>query len=86
MTSSISPPRHFHWFQQNGWALRVRKPNNRIDASVKQFIRQTYEEEKMYGRKIPVEDYVKRIRMARDSNGAKMFTTDKYLTASQVSD
>ena len=38
----------------------------------------------MYGRKTPIEEYVKRIRTARHNDGTKMFQINQYLTSSQV--
>jgi hypothetical protein len=83
-SSDHSLPRHLNWFQQSGWALRNRKATNAIDGDVKDFIRQVLSEEKRYGRKTPTEEYVKRIRTARHSDGTKMFQINQYLTFSQV--
>ena len=85
-SSSHSLPRHLNWFEQSGWALRVRKASNAIHPSVKEFIQQVLVEEKRYGRKTPNEEYVKRIRTARHSDGTKMFQINQYLTLSQVTD
>ena len=36
------------------------------------------------GRKIPVEEYVQRIRTARNPDSTKRFNTNQYLTPNQV--
>ncbi|CAF5170831.1 unnamed protein product [Rotaria magnacalcarata] len=41
-----------------GWALRIRKPSKPINKEVKAFIKSIVEEEKVYGRKIPIEEIV----------------------------
>lgn len=67
-----------------GWALRTHKPPRRIEKVVKDYIEKIYEEEKLYGRKITPDEYVRRIRTARNTNGSKMFSPSQYLTVSQV--
>ncbi|CAF4613272.1 unnamed protein product [Rotaria socialis] len=77
-------PRHYKVFAMQGWALRARKPAKSIDKAVKEFIKSIFEEEKIYGRKTPVEEYVTRIRTARNNDGTKKFNPSQYLTYNQV--
>ncbi|CAF2188675.1 unnamed protein product [Rotaria magnacalcarata] len=67
-----------------GWALRIRKPSKPINKEVKAFIKSIVEEEKVYGRKIPIEEIVTRIRTTRSSDGVKKGIPAQYLTHSQV--
>ena len=82
--SSVHLPKHFSLCEQMGWALRNHKPPRRIEKLVKDYIEKICQEEKTYGRKIPPEEYVRRIRSARNSNGSKMFSPSQYLTTSPV--
>ncbi|CAF3125343.1 unnamed protein product [Rotaria sp. Silwood2] len=77
-------PKHFSLFEKTGWALRVHKPPHRIDKSIKEFIQKIHAEEKLNGRKIAPEEYVRLIRLARNNDGTKKFSTSQYLTPSQV--
>jgi hypothetical protein len=81
---SIHPPKYFSLFEQMGWALRTHKPSHRISKEIKDFIKQMLEEESVNGRKNTPEEYVQRIRLARNSDGTKMFSPSQYLTVSQV--
>ncbi|CAF3133837.1 unnamed protein product [Rotaria sp. Silwood2] len=83
-SSFIHLPKRFSLFNQTGWALRVHKPSQRIDKSVKDYIQKVYDDEKINGRKVPAEEYVRSIRAARNPDGTKMFSPSQYLTASQV--
>ncbi|CAF4890567.1 unnamed protein product [Rotaria sp. Silwood1] len=82
--SSTNIPRHYKSFAVEGWALRKRKKIKPIDKNVKEFIKFIYDEEKHYGRKIPVDEYVHRIRTARNPDSTKRFKTTQYLTPNQV--
>lgn len=77
-------PKNFECFRQAGWALRVHKPPKRVSQMMKDFIGQIHGEEKFNGRKFPPEEYVRRIRSARDASGKKLFFPNQYLTAAQV--
>jgi hypothetical protein len=72
-------------FNTEGWALKVQKPRRSSDPLIKAFIKSVIEEEKLYGTKFLEKEYVRRIRTSRNDDGSKMFQTDQYLTASQVS-
>jgi hypothetical protein len=67
-----------------GWALKIHKPHRPIDPAVKLFIKSIMDEEKLYSVKFSEKDFVRRIRTARRNDGTKTFSTDQYLTASQV--
>ncbi|CAF1458184.1 unnamed protein product [Adineta steineri] len=83
-TSSTHIPRHYKVFSVQGWALRTRKKVKPIDKSVKEFIKTIFEEEKLYGRKTPNEEYLTRIRTARNTDGTKKFNPKQYLTCTQI--
>ncbi|CAF4154958.1 unnamed protein product, partial [Rotaria sordida] len=82
-TTLLDIPRHYKMFQTQGWALRTKKPSRPIDKNVKAFVKLIFEQEKLYGRKTPTEEYVTRIRTARNSDGSKTFKTTQYLTYKQ---
>ena len=77
-------PKNFEFFRQAGWALRVHKPPTRVSQLMKDFIGEIYREEKVNGRKISPDEYVRRIRSARDTCGDKLFLPCQYLTVAQV--
>ncbi|CAF1280023.1 unnamed protein product [Rotaria sordida] len=86
-TTSNSPihlPKNFSLFENTGWASRTHKPSHRIDKAVKEYIQKIYEEEKVNGQKLDPEEYVRRIRSARNLDETKLFTPSQYLTVSQV--
>ena len=81
---SNSIPKKFSVFNQHGWALRVHKPSFRIDQRMKDYIQRIHHKELSNGRKIPPEEYVLRIRAARNLDGSKLFLPSQYLTILQV--
>jgi hypothetical protein len=83
MSDQPTHPKNLEYMNNQGWALRTRKPPRRCDPEVKSYIEKVLDEE-IYGHKFTPEEIVKRIKTARDPNGVKLFTPHQYVEVPQV--
>lgn len=75
---------HYQLVSTCGWALRARKLGKRMSKKVKMFIEQLWLDSVRNNARITSESIQEQIRMKRDFNGSKFFSTNEYPTKNQI--
>ncbi|KAK3107468.1 hypothetical protein FSP39_015222 [Pinctada imbricata] len=78
-TSTISLPLN------EGWALKSIKPSKRFTKNVKDYLILIYLDCKESGKRPNFDQLSKELKLSRNEDGAKTFTRDEWLSASQIS-
>ncbi|CAF1507708.1 unnamed protein product, partial [Didymodactylos carnosus] len=83
-TTCMKSPVHMQYFKESGWGLRVRQPPAHPTPQMKKFIQCACKEKSRgVGDRLTGEELHKKMRAARDIQGAKMFQPKDYLTPRQ---
>ena len=84
LTNRIQPTRSQLIFLSKGYAIRRRQQSTKITKKHHVFFRNLFQRGEQTGKKFSVEKAYEEMRIARNSDGSKLFIPDQYLNQKQI--